>query len=104
MSCNSLAELIAKCDLSAPPPEDMRVWELMNTVGKETQLSEGCDGQYKNHGSDVIRCSDLKNAFRRGLSVSSRFKRGQAMRIGTQMGYSGVLLCAFARGFRKGFL
>ncbi len=58
----------------------------------------------QNHGSDAIRCSELKNAFRRGLSMSSRFKRDQAMRIGTQMGYSEVLLCAFARGFRKGFL
>ena len=38
----SLAELMAQCDLTALPPEDMKVWELMNSVGKETQLSEGC--------------------------------------------------------------
>lgn len=38
----SLAELIAQCDLSALPPGDMKEWELMNAIGKETQLSEGC--------------------------------------------------------------
>lgn len=58
----------------------------------------------RSFGMAAVRCIELKNAVRHGLSVSSRFRRDQAMRIGAQMGYSGVLLCAFARGFRKGFL
>lgn len=31
----SLSELIAQCDMSAPVPEDLKVWDSMGPVGKE---------------------------------------------------------------------
>ena len=36
--------------------------------------------------------------------MSSRFKHDQAMRIASQLGYTGSLKCAFVRGFKKGFV
>jgi len=51
----------------------------------------------------INQFSDLKNAIRHGRTKSSRFKRDLAMRIASQLGYTGILKCAFVRGFRKGF-
>jgi len=42
---------------------------------------------------------NLKTAIREGRTMSARFKRDQAMRIGSQTGHRGALLCAFVRGF-----
>lgn len=44
----------------------------------------------------------IKSAIQHGRVTASRFKRDQAMRIASQMGYVGILSCAFVRGFRKG--
>jgi uncharacterized BrkB/YihY/UPF0761 family membrane protein len=43
----------------------------------------------------------IKSAIQHGRVTASRFKRDQAMRIASQMGYVGILSCAFVRGFRK---
>lgn len=44
----------------------------------------------------------IKSAIQHGRVTASRFKHDQAMRIASQMGYVGILNCAFVRGFRKG--
>lgn len=44
----------------------------------------------------------IKSAIQHGRFTASRFKRDQSMRIASQMGYVGILSCAFVRGFRKG--
>lgn len=48
----------------------------------------------------VVNYTNCKNAIRHGRITSFRFKRDQAMRIASQLGYAGILMRAFVRGFR----
>jgi antitoxin ChpS len=32
---HTLSDLIAQCDLKAPPPADMRIWEAARPIGQE---------------------------------------------------------------------
>lgn len=34
----TLAEMIAQCDLKAPPPSDLTLWDIARPVGDEVQL------------------------------------------------------------------
>lgn len=52
--------------------------------------------------ANIFDFTSIKSAIQHGCVTASRFKRDQAMRIASQMGYVGILKGAFVRGFRKG--
>lgn len=51
--------------------------------------------------ANILNFTSIKSAIQHGRVTASRFKRDHAMRVASQMGYVGILSCAFVRGFRK---
>lgn len=53
--------------------------------------------------SERVTFSAVRAAMRRGVQIArcGRFKRDQAFRVGTMLGYQGSQLDAFIRGFRR---